>query len=119
MASVPIRPAVAGDRRASVVSLAQLEDAIRASWSIETCDPVDRGDWTTDLACRGQCGVTALVVQDWVGGELLEAVVLHLDGTHQGYHYWNRLAGVDVDLTRAQFTRGEVIQESTVVERLE
>jgi hypothetical protein len=62
--------------------------------------------------------VTALVLHDFLGGQLLEAEVHHADGSHQGFHYWNRFAGVDVDLTRRQFREGEVVQPPHLIERL-
>ena len=109
-------PARLGEERP--FTLTGLESAIRASWSIETCDPTDVPEWTPDEPSRGQCAVTSLVVHDLLGGELLEAEVDHADGTRQGYHYWNRFAGVDVDLTRRQFARGEVVRAPRLVERL-
>jgi len=57
-------------------------------------------------------------VHNYFGGDLLEAEVLFQDGTRQGFHYWNRLAGVEVDLTRAQFKNQEVVQEPRVIKRL-
>lgn len=99
-------------------SLAQIDGAIRACWSRETCDPVDVADWSPADPARGQCGMTALVVQDLLGGDLLIAEVRHADGTRQGVHYWNRLCGgIELDLTRAQFTRGEVVGTPKVVSR--
>jgi hypothetical protein len=96
---------------------ADLEAAIRASWSEASCDPVDL-PWTTGNPSCGQCGVTSLVVQDHVGGDLLMATVRHADGRRQGVHYWNRLPdGTEVDLTREQFRGGEVIQDDAVVQR--
>ena len=100
------------------LTLEDLEAAIRASWSIETCDPTDVPGWTEANPSLGQCAVTALVVHDLVGGELLEAEVQHRDGSPQGFHYWNRLAGVDVDLTRAQFRDGEIMGEPHLIDRL-
>jgi hypothetical protein len=99
------------------LTLAGLESAIRASWSVETCDPTDVPLWTPEEPSRGQCAVTALVVHDLLGGELLEAEVDHVDGSHQGFHYWNRFAGVDVDLTRHQFASGELVRAPHVIER--
>lgn len=62
--------------------------------------------------------MTALVVQDLVGGELLLADVYNHDGSTQGVHYWNRLAGgLEIDLTREQFSASEVVQSPSVVER--
>ncbi|WP_455908073.1 YunG family protein [Streptomyces chartreusis] len=46
------------------------------------------------------CDITALLVNDVFGGDLLVAEV-HLDETQHGYHWWNRLPSrVDLDLTR-------------------
>lgn len=99
-----------------VPTLRALEDAVRASWSIETCDPVDQHEWSTDNPARGQCGVTALVLSDLLGGVLLEAEVF-LGGEKVEYHYWNRLpSGFDIDLTREQFTRGETFSDPREVE---
>ena len=39
------------------------------------------------------------------------------DGVPGGYHWWNRLAGVDVDLTRDQFLTSGAVGEPWVVER--
>jgi hypothetical protein len=102
----------------SPLTLEGLEAAIRASWSLETCDPTDIPFWTPVEPSRGQCAVTALVVHDLLGGELLEAEVRQADGSQQGFHYWNRLAGVDIDLTRRQFTSGEIVQPPQLIERL-
>jgi hypothetical protein len=90
---------------------------IRASWSSASCDPVD-APWSPENPAKGQCGVTALVVQEHLGGDLLMAEVRHADGSRQGVHYWNRLPdGEELDLTRAQFVAGEVVLEPQVVDR--
>jgi hypothetical protein len=101
-----------------LVSLAPIESAVRSGWSAETCDPVDVPDWSPANPSRGQCAVTALVVQDLLGGELLVAEVDNPDGSRQGVHYWNRLAGgIEVDLTREQFAPGERVGRPQAVER--
>lgn len=96
-------------------TLAQLEQAIRESWSLDTADEDD--GWTPENPSRGQCDVTTLVVHDLVGGAVLGADV-YLDGERIEGHMWNRLAsGIDVDLTRDQFRRGEVVGEPRVAQR--
>jgi len=100
------------------LTLGGVEAAIRASWTLDSCDPTDAPEWTPEIPSRGQCAVTALVVHDLLGGQLLEAEVRNADGSPQGFHYWNRLAGVDVDLTRSQFRDGEVVQEPRLIDRL-
>jgi hypothetical protein len=98
--------------------LADIERAIRASWSRETCDPVDGDVWSPENPSRGQCAVTALVVQDLLGGELLLAEVHYADGSRQGLHYWNRLGeGVELDLTREQFQPDEIVQPAKAIDR--
>jgi len=83
------------------VPVGRLAEAIRQSWGDDTSiDP----DWAGSCPSRGQCAVTALVVQDYLGGDLLRATV---DGTS---HYWNRLTnGETVDLSREQFDSFEPV----------
>lgn len=98
-------------------TLAELEHAIRRSWGADTCAPEDRPNWTPGNPARGQCGVTALVVNDLLGGDLVRGEV-HVDGQRVDFHWWNRFGdGVDVDLTREQFTAGEVVVAGTVIAR--
>jgi hypothetical protein len=95
-----------------------LEAAVRAAWALDTCDPVDADDWSDANPSRGQCGSTALVIHDLLGGELLIAEVLRGDGSRQGVHYWNFLPdGTALDLTREQFADDEAIQEPRVLPR--
>jgi hypothetical protein len=101
-----------------VFSLPEVERAVRAAWSPETAyaSPGYLAR-APERPGRGQCGPTALVVNDLLGGELLVAQV-RVAGVVDGVHYWNRLdGGVDVDLTRDQFTADEVVLEPTVVAR--
>jgi hypothetical protein len=68
--------------------------AIRDAWAADTStDPA----WSMDCPARGQCAVTALVIQDYLGGQLMRAEIEGIS------HYWNRVSGGDVDLTREQF----------------
>src|SRR4029077_3189006 len=61
----------------------------------------DPDQWSPEAPAWGQCAVTALVVQELLGGDLLRA---HVEGIS---HYWNRLPdGRDLDFTREQFEDG-------------
>ncbi|MEV7594681.1 alpha/beta fold hydrolase [Streptomyces sp. NPDC090085] len=100
-------------------TLADLEAAIRAGWSAETSEPagISGVSWSAENPAWGQCGITALLVQDLVGGELVLGEVFH-DGRPEGYHWWNQLpGGIRVDLTREQFRRGETVTPGRVVQR--
>lgn len=90
------------------LTLNKIEAAVRASWGPETAYAsaayMARG---REQPSRGQCGTTALVVQDLLGGDLMVADV-QCEGQVEGVHYWNAMpGGVELDLTRDQFTTGE------------
>jgi hypothetical protein len=88
--------------------LALLETALRTAWSADTSS--DPTAWSATNPAWGQCAVTALVVQDELGGELLRAAA------PGGSHYWNRLPdGTELDLTREKF--GEYFTPSEVAVR--
>lgn len=96
-----------------------VEVAIAASWDSGTRFASERymahgrpGD-----GARGQCGATALVVQDLLGGELLVGDVM-VGSERLGVHYWNRLEDGEVlDLTGGQFVEDEVVTRARVVHR--
>lgn len=100
-------------------SIAQVVAAVTASWSAETCHATSEyvaagrpGDGS-----RGQCGTTALVMQDLLGGELLVAQV-QVNGSPDGVHYWNQLpGGREIDLTREQFSPAETLGDARQVDR--
>lgn len=66
--------------------------ALRASWSAETSS-----GWRPDNPARGQCNVTALVVQEAFGGRLLQTPI---DGVP---HVYNEIDRHRLDLTESQF----------------
>lgn len=98
-------------------TLLDLENALRGGWGLDTCDPDDLADWRPDNPARGQCGVTALVLQELIGGQLILGDV-HIDGVRSGRHWWNLLpGGLEVDLTREQFRTEEIVSGGQAVER--
>lgn len=98
-------------------SLLDLDRAFRASWAADTASPDDVDDWHPDNPAWGHCDVTALVVHDLVGGEMVMAEV-HVDGVQRGFHWWNRLtSGLELDLTLEQFRCGETLRNVQVKQR--
>ncbi|MEP1125767.1 MAG: hypothetical protein ABJH68_17950 [Ilumatobacter sp.] len=97
-------------------TLAEIEAAIRAACGTDTCSPDDLDAWSLDNPTRGHCAVAALVVHDLFGGDLLGAEV-HRGGVHIGHHWWNRVHGIDIDLTLEQFDHDEIVLDPTVHER--
>jgi hypothetical protein len=85
------------------VTVSDLESALAAAWSRETSS--DPSGWTEHNPAWGQCAVTALLVQDYLGGTLRRGEVGSIS------HYWNVLpSGEELDLTRHQFRDGAVIE---------
>jgi hypothetical protein len=69
-------------------SLTDIERAVRDSWGDDTSTPEFRSRWSQDNRARDQCGVTALVVNDLLGGDLVRGEV-HVDGERADFHWWN------------------------------
>lgn len=53
-----------------IFDLAAFQTALEQAWSIETSSK-----WLPDKPARGQCSVTALVVQDVLGGDIVKSNV--------------------------------------------
>lgn len=70
----------------------ELRVKFRSAWSTETGDK-----WRIDNPACGQCSVTALVLQDIVGGDILKTSV---EGQ---WHFYNSVDGQRLDLTDSQF----------------
>jgi putative hydrolase of the HAD superfamily len=92
------------------IELKKLKYLLSKLWSKETCFPELYEKWSNRLSSLGQCAVTALIVQDFFGGEILYCK--HLQ------HFWNLLPdGSEVDLTRSQFKESEKICVDGIVTR--
>ena len=65
---------------------------LRRAWSAATS-----GKWREDAPALGQCSVTALLLHDRYGAELLSTP------TPWGPHFYNRFGGERLDLTAEQF----------------
>ena len=74
---------------------AAVRAALATSWTARTASPLVA--WTPDNPSSGQCAVSALVLQDYCGGEIRRCVVA---GTP---HYFIRIDDQVVDSTAAQF----------------
>lgn len=104
----------------AIWTLRDLEHAVRAAWAATPATQWMRATGTPANPARGQWGATALVLHDLLGGDLLIAEVRYVGGQRQGCQYWNRLAGgIEIDLTREQFTSGEMVNTPEAVTRLQ
>jgi len=67
---------------------------LRKSWSLATAR-----QWTETNPAAGQCNVTALLVHELFGGELLTTRL------PEGDHFYNRIDGQRYDFTESQFNQ--------------
>jgi len=89
-----------------MIDESQLELALKNSWSKETS--LDPENWTPENPALGQCAVTSVIVNDYLGGEIVWANVILPDG-RQVSHYFNKINGIEKDFTKTQFPEGTVI----------
>lgn len=89
-----------------MTTISKLEEALRHSWCAETS--TDSKNWSEENPSYGQCAVTALIVQDYLGGKLLWAQA-ELPNGNTDSHYFNLIENKEVDLTREQFPEGTTI----------
>jgi len=87
----------------------KLEKAIKRSWDKKTCHP-DVKVWSKKNPSKGQCGVTALLIQEYLGGRIAFNKKLH--------HVWNILSNKkEYDLTRKQFSNKTKIKKEGFISR--
>jgi hypothetical protein len=87
--------------------------ALSKAWAADTSSCPEQ--WSASNPARGQCVVTALVIQDFLGGELIRGIV---DGSNES-HYWNEIRNGDLDMTIQQFERTVIIRFDRVRPRAE
>lgn len=79
--------------RVCVGKLDALTSALQKSWSADTSSTPR---WTETNRAKGQCAVTACVVQDYFGGDILNTVATLPSSetvSHNFNHKWTRYSG--------------------------
>ena len=72
----------------------RIREALEDAWSLDSAV-----QWSVENPANGQCNVTAAVIYDIFGGEVLRTKYPEF------WHYYNRIDGKRVDLTDSQFSR--------------
>ena len=74
-----------------------LLEKLQKAWCKETAHPAYQEKWSEDNPAIGQCAVTALIVQEKLGGDIMACKV------GRSSHFVNVIDGAIVDLTLSQF----------------
>ena len=83
------------------MKLNELEKIINLSWTKETCFPTSQNNWNKSNPSLGQCAITALIVNDFLGGKIMRCMCGNIS------HYYNLINGEILDFTVEQFN-GEI-----------
>lgn len=83
------------------MKIKELKQLLILSWEKETCSPGLRDEWNQDNPSLGQCAITALILNDFLGGKIMRCM------TSSGSHYYNIIDNRIIDLTIDQFL-GEI-----------
>ena len=86
----------------------ELELALKKSWTKESSS--DPENWTLNNPAWGQCAVTSLIVNDYLGGEIIWVNAVLPDGREIS-NYFNKIKDVEKDFTRVQFPDGTTIPQ--------
>lgn len=84
--------------------------ALLKAWSEETCSARFRPNWSAENPSVGQCTITAKLVNEFFGGDVL---ALPLIGG--GMHSFNRINGLIVDLACEQFGKDALLDFEAAV----
>ena len=79
-------------------TLDDLYNVLRKCWAKETAYRSCQAEWVPNDPSYGQCAITAMLVHDMFGGTIHR---IRVNGG--GTHYFNKINGQYVDLTREQF----------------
>ena len=77
------------------MKIEELEKIVRLSWDKDTCYSKD--DFDDNNPSLGQCAVTSLIVNDFLGGRIMRCMM------KSGSHYYNIVNNKIIDLTVEQF----------------
>lgn len=77
--------------------LEELKKVIEVSWSKETCYPNIQDTWNKENPSIGQCAITVLIVNDFLGGKIMRTMCNGIS------HYYNLVNNEVIDLTVSQF----------------
>jgi hypothetical protein len=81
-------------------TLQELSNALQSSWAADTAYSPE--EWSQNNKARGHCVISSLIVQDYLGGDLIRYEINNAQ-LHET-HYMNQLSdGTVIDTTASQY----------------
>lgn len=84
------------------MNLIEAREKLELAWCIETSYCPE--DYDQYDPAWGQCAVTTCLLHEWFGGKMMKGWAINQ--YFKTRHYWNRIHGLDIDLTWRQFQTG-------------
>lgn len=75
----------------------EIKEVLYESYSKDLCYYKVQDEWNENNKCFGMCAITALIINDYFGGEICKIYVDEIS------HYFNVIDNNVVDLTGSQF----------------
>ena len=96
-----------------------LKEALRNSWSKETAHD-SHDEAAGDKSPIGQCDVTALMIQETMGGEIIRCDIRNSHSRDAFVHYYNKNDGEIIDATAEgidpkYIPNGKIIKRETLL----
>lgn len=93
------------------IKITNLKNRLRQVCCEETTHPSCKDEWSKANPFLGHCAVVSAIFYNKFGGEIIRGIIAETGISH----YWNRLDGVEYDLTKEQFTNLVTLVEARTV----
>lgn len=93
------------------MNMEDIKEHLFDCYSIDLCYPKVKSQWNVNNKCFGMCAITALIINDYLGGAICK---IHVNGIS---HYYNLINDEIIDLTCEQFNCDIDYNNYEIVER--
>ncbi len=93
------------------MNIEKLQKALLKCYSKDLCYPKIQDKWNDNNKCFGMCAITALIINDYFGGNIGK---VYVDGIS---HYFNIIENKIVDLTSSQFKDKIEYKDYQIIDR--
>lgn len=93
------------------MNLEIIKELLLECYSKDLCYPKVQETWNDNNKCFGMCAITALIINDYFGGDICK---IYVDGIS---HYYNLIENKIVDLTSSQFNHEIDYNDYQIIDR--
>ncbi len=94
------------------MNIENIQELLLKCYSKDLCCPLVQDDWNGNNKCLSMCTITALIINDYFGGDICK---IHVNGIS---HYFNLIENKIIDLTSNQFNSEIDYKNYQIIDRL-